>query len=99
MHWLIMHADQVIGGVAQMTTNIKIQKTGAEVASYAEAVARFRSGALDALRCQNVAVAISNTFAGVAPGPPIQENRATCQYSRLLWRVCDQEGYPSRPSR
>lgn len=24
MHWLIMHADQVIGGVAQMTANIKI---------------------------------------------------------------------------
>lgn len=41
MHWLIMHADQVIGGFAQMTANIKIQKTGAEVASYAEAVARF----------------------------------------------------------
>jgi hypothetical protein len=40
MHWLIMHADQVIGGVAQMTANIKIQKTGEEVASYAEAVAR-----------------------------------------------------------
>jgi hypothetical protein len=41
MHWLIMHADQVIGGVAQMTANIKIQKTGAEVASYAEAMTRF----------------------------------------------------------
>jgi hypothetical protein len=41
MHWLIMHADQVIGGVAQMTANIKIQKTGAEVAYYAEAMARF----------------------------------------------------------
>jgi hypothetical protein len=41
MHWLIMHADQVIGEVAQMTANIKIQKTGAEVASYAEAMARF----------------------------------------------------------
>jgi hypothetical protein len=41
MHWLIMHADQVIGGAAQMTANIKIQKTGAEVASYAEAMSRF----------------------------------------------------------
>ena len=41
MRWLIMHADQVIGGVAQMTANIKIQNTGAEVASYAEAMARF----------------------------------------------------------
>jgi hypothetical protein len=41
MHWLIMHADQVIGGVAQMTANFKIQKTGAEVASYAEIPARF----------------------------------------------------------
>ena len=41
MHWLIMHADQVIGEVAQMTANIKIQKTAAEVASYAEAMARF----------------------------------------------------------
>jgi hypothetical protein len=41
MHWLIMHADQVIGGLAQMTANIKIQKTGAEVASYAKAMARF----------------------------------------------------------
>jgi hypothetical protein len=41
MHWLIMHADQVIGGVAQMTANIKIQKTGAGVAYYAEAMARF----------------------------------------------------------
>jgi hypothetical protein len=29
MHWLIMHADQVIGEAAQMTANIKIQKTGA----------------------------------------------------------------------
>ena len=41
MHWLIMHADQIIGGAAQMTANIKIQKTGAEVASYAEAISRF----------------------------------------------------------
>jgi hypothetical protein len=41
MHWLIMHADQVIGGVAQMTANIKIQKTGSEIASYTEAMARF----------------------------------------------------------
>jgi len=41
MHWLIMHADQVIGGVAQMTANIKIQKMGAEVSSYAEAMSRF----------------------------------------------------------
>ena len=41
MHWLIMHADQVIGGVAQMIANIKIQKTGAEIASYTEAMARF----------------------------------------------------------
>jgi hypothetical protein len=41
MHWLIMHADQVIGGAEQMTANIKIQKTGAEVASYAEAMSRF----------------------------------------------------------
>lgn len=38
MHWLIMHADQVIGGVAQMKANIKIQKTGAEISSYAEAM-------------------------------------------------------------
>jgi fructose-specific phosphotransferase system component IIB len=30
MHWLIMHADQVIGGAEQMTANIKIQTTGAE---------------------------------------------------------------------
>jgi hypothetical protein len=44
MHWLIMLADQVIGGVAQMTANIKIQKTGAEVASCAEAIARLLSG-------------------------------------------------------
>jgi hypothetical protein len=36
MHWLIMHADQVIGGAEQMTANIKIQKAGAEVASYAD---------------------------------------------------------------
>jgi hypothetical protein len=41
MHWLIMHANQVIGEVAQMTANIKIQRTGAEVAFFAEAVARF----------------------------------------------------------
>jgi hypothetical protein len=41
MHWLIMHANQVIGGVAQMSANSKIQKTGAEVAPYAEAVPRF----------------------------------------------------------
>jgi hypothetical protein len=41
MHWLIMHADQVIGGAAQMTANIKIQKTGAKVASYSEAMPRF----------------------------------------------------------
>jgi hypothetical protein len=41
MHWLTMHADQVIGGLAQMTANIKIQKTGVEVASYSEAMARF----------------------------------------------------------
>ena len=27
MHWLILHADQVIGEAAQMTSNIKIQKT------------------------------------------------------------------------
>ena len=40
MHWLIMHADRVVGGVARMTANIKIQKTGAEVASYAEDMAR-----------------------------------------------------------
>jgi hypothetical protein len=36
-----MHADQVIGGVAQMTANIKMQKMGAELASYVEAMARF----------------------------------------------------------
>jgi hypothetical protein len=41
MHWLIMHAVQLIGGAEQMTANIKIQKTGAEVASYAEAMSRF----------------------------------------------------------
>ncbi len=41
MHSLIMHADQVIGGVEQMTANIKIQKTGAEDASYTEAMPRF----------------------------------------------------------
>lgn len=41
MHWLIMHADQVIGRAAQMTANIKIQKTGAELASNAEAAPRF----------------------------------------------------------
>jgi hypothetical protein len=29
MHWLIMLADQVIGGAAQRVANIKIQKTGA----------------------------------------------------------------------
>ncbi|MFM1797820.1 MAG: hypothetical protein RLZZ117_98 [Cyanobacteriota bacterium] len=36
-----MHADQVIGGAAQMTSNIKMQKTGAEVASYSEAMSLF----------------------------------------------------------
>jgi hypothetical protein len=41
MHWLIMHADQVIGGAEQMTANIKIQNYAAEVASYAEALPRF----------------------------------------------------------
>jgi hypothetical protein len=41
MHWLIMHADQVISGADQITANIKIQKTGAKVASYAEAMSRF----------------------------------------------------------
>jgi hypothetical protein len=41
MHWLIMHADQVIGGAEQMTANIKIQNAGAEVASYAEALPCF----------------------------------------------------------
>jgi hypothetical protein len=41
MHWLIMHADQVIGGAEKMTANIKIQKMGSEVASYAEAMSRF----------------------------------------------------------
>jgi len=30
-----------IGGAEQMTANIKIQKTGVEVASYAEAMSRF----------------------------------------------------------
>jgi hypothetical protein len=49
MHWLIMHADQVIGGVAQMSANIKIQKTDAEIASCAEAIVRFRSRALAAV--------------------------------------------------
>ena len=39
MHWLIMLADQVIGGAAQMVANIKIQKTGGEAASYADAIA------------------------------------------------------------
>jgi len=29
MHWLIILADQVIGGAAQRVANIKIQKTGA----------------------------------------------------------------------
>ena len=43
MRWLIIHADQVIGGVAQMSANIKVQKTGVEVASYAEAMPRFGS--------------------------------------------------------
>ena len=41
MHWLIMHADQVIGGAALMSPNIKIQKTGAELASNAEVTPRF----------------------------------------------------------
>jgi hypothetical protein len=41
MHWLIMHADQVIDGAEQMTANIKIRKAGAAVASYAEALPRF----------------------------------------------------------
>lgn len=41
MHWLIKPADQVIGGAVQMAANIKIQKTGAEVASYAEAMPHF----------------------------------------------------------
>jgi hypothetical protein len=41
MHWLIMHADQVIGGAEQMAANIKIQTTGAEVAFYAKAMSRF----------------------------------------------------------
>jgi hypothetical protein len=41
MHWLIMHADQVIGGAAQMTANIKIQKTGAKFRVYTAPPARF----------------------------------------------------------
>jgi hypothetical protein len=41
MHWLIMHAYQVIGEAAQMTASIKILKLGSEVASYAEAIPRF----------------------------------------------------------
>jgi hypothetical protein len=41
MHWLIMHAGQVIGGAAHMSANIKIQKTVAEVASYTELMPRF----------------------------------------------------------
>jgi hypothetical protein len=41
MHSLIMHADQGTGGAAQLTANIKMQKTGAEVASFAEAMSRF----------------------------------------------------------
>jgi hypothetical protein len=36
-----MHANQVIGGVALRTANINIKKTGAEIPSYAEAIARF----------------------------------------------------------
>ena len=36
-----MYADQVTGGIAQMTANIKMQKTGAEIAFYAKAMARF----------------------------------------------------------
>jgi CBS-domain-containing membrane protein len=53
---------------------------------------------LAALRCQNVAVAISNSFAGVAPVHHIQDNRVRCGYSGMLWRVCDQEGNPCRSS-
>jgi hypothetical protein len=41
MHWLILHADQLIGEAAQMTANIKIWKTGAEVASCAESILLF----------------------------------------------------------
>jgi hypothetical protein len=41
MHWLIMPADQIIGGAAQMSANIKIKKTGAEVNSYPEALPCF----------------------------------------------------------
>jgi len=41
MHWLIIHADQVIGRAAQTNATIKIQKTGAESASFAEALPRF----------------------------------------------------------
>jgi hypothetical protein len=41
MHWLIMHADQVIGGAEQMSADIKIQTTGAELASNAEVTPRF----------------------------------------------------------
>ena len=48
MHWLIMHADQVIGEAAQMSANIKIQKTSTEVASNAEAMPRITILALAA---------------------------------------------------
>ncbi len=41
MQWLIMHADQVIGGAEQMIANIKSQKSGAEVGSYADALLRL----------------------------------------------------------
>lgn len=40
MYWLIIHAGQVIGGAAQMTANINMQKTTPEVASYSEAMSR-----------------------------------------------------------
>jgi hypothetical protein len=43
MHWLIMLADQVIGGAAQRVANIKIHKTGAWADFYAELSALFLS--------------------------------------------------------
>jgi hypothetical protein len=41
MHWLIMHADQVIGGAAQKAPNIKIQKMAAKFRVFTAPPAHF----------------------------------------------------------
>ena len=68
-------ADVACGKATLRTSPLSGQVSTSSPLRHRKPLACHSGAALGALECQNVAVAISNTFADVAPRPPIQENR------------------------